>query len=1051
MEKPNNSALNILTEQIIKAIDAKISDNNRKYIDSKFKNLRISGEQIKQNTISGTSLAPNSIPTLKVRDFVAECAQIAVAEIASATIDTAQIENLSAHIADITIATIQNAEIDWANISSLTTAIAYVAVSQIQTATIGFAQIDGLTAGTALITEMLGGKVAITDLAVTDANIVTLNANKITAGTLSVERLIIAGSDKSIVYAVNEINGTAQLSQTTIDGGSITRKTITAEQIIANGITAECLNVTEIFANEALINAITSKNINVAELFASTATLGIVKAANIDVVDLFATNATLKIIKAKHVDTDELFADEATFKKVKSRNIDTDEFLASSGMVHSITGDHLDFETVQLENISTQAIKSIGDSIDISSNEGINIVVGNTVSAMTENIVGQQISLKFENGTYLDDSNKSTKVSVQVFSNGRNIVNTIPNECFIWSRKSTNSSSDAAWNASHIGLKEFLLTTNDVEFTSVIRCHIDISLTLPTFEYSNGDLYLIESQVDVGDHFYVEDGYFYSATADYSMLNGVLYVNGRDVSAVPTEATVVDRTDDPYIADLESEIALTQSGIALMVSKGEHAASINMLSDSISQKVSDEDHTASINMLSDNITLGVIPSGKVVSGSSVLIDENNVNINTKNFSVSAPVLDANNNPTDEAQMQVDRYGLTADKINSPSVASQYDGGAVVTVRTDGTGDFTSLRAAMEDLNGCHIANDITINVQSGITLTEDLTIRGLFGGGEVTINANGATLRGTVTLRGNSTHLVINDLIVKYRKTTGSAIAIRTCQSVVLGGCNIDGNNSNGSAISCQFGSTVRVSLTEMYNATNLISAANGAFVSTDRIKGGYASGGTFYGLRAQGGGMIQCYGTIPAGSVYETGNGQIRSDGTTVDSGAAPAPVPPMTTTTYVANLSGSYRSGWEDTSYIKQGYTTNGEFTGAFWVNNTTLRADLSGKTILSASLTLRRKSGYGKGDKTKIYLHGITATGKSGAPGRSKNYGSIGTIMPGKTKEFAIPTAAVTDLVAGTIQGLALYAGDGSTMAGQVYSTNYCYIYGVGSDAPVLTVTA
>ena len=50
----------------------------------------------------------------------------------------------------------------------------------------------------------------------TDAKIVELSANRITTGTLSVERLIIVGSEKSIVYTINEANGTPQLSQSTI-------------------------------------------------------------------------------------------------------------------------------------------------------------------------------------------------------------------------------------------------------------------------------------------------------------------------------------------------------------------------------------------------------------------------------------------------------------------------------------------------------------------------------------------------------------------------------------------------------------------------------------------------------------------------------------------------------------------------------------------------------------------------------------------------------------------------------------------------------------------
>ena len=75
---------------------------------------------------------------------------------------------------------------------------------------------------------------------------------------------------------INRLNGTTQLSQSTLDGGSITEKSITADQIVAGGITADCLNVEQIFASEALAGKITSRNINVGELFASSATAGII-------------------------------------------------------------------------------------------------------------------------------------------------------------------------------------------------------------------------------------------------------------------------------------------------------------------------------------------------------------------------------------------------------------------------------------------------------------------------------------------------------------------------------------------------------------------------------------------------------------------------------------------------------------------------------------------------------------------------------------------------------------------------------------------------------
>lgn len=262
-----------IAEGIVMALNRAARDNNR-LMDTKLKNFIFTGENIKPLSITNAHIREGSIEIAKIKNLSAEVANLVVANIENATIDTAQIRDLSAYVADITLATIQTADIQWAEIASLTAAVADMTIANVKNARIDFAQIDGLVAGQALITEAVGGKVAIADLAVTDANIVSINADKISAGTISVERLVIVGQEKSIVYAINEANGTTELSQTTIDGGSITRKSITADQIVAQGITADCLNVQEIFANEALIGVITTANLDADEITSNEAFIG---------------------------------------------------------------------------------------------------------------------------------------------------------------------------------------------------------------------------------------------------------------------------------------------------------------------------------------------------------------------------------------------------------------------------------------------------------------------------------------------------------------------------------------------------------------------------------------------------------------------------------------------------------------------------------------------------------------------------------------------------------------------------------------------------------
>ena len=138
-----------------------------------------------------------------------------------------------------------------------------------------------------ITTAMLGTGIVetaqIADGSITDAKVVELTANKITAGILSVERLEIRGSENSIVYALNNIDGALQAQNVnTINGEVLTERTITADKIVANAITSNEIAAKTITANNIAAGTITSN-----EIAASS-----IKAFSIDVDDLFAQNIT---------------------------------------------------------------------------------------------------------------------------------------------------------------------------------------------------------------------------------------------------------------------------------------------------------------------------------------------------------------------------------------------------------------------------------------------------------------------------------------------------------------------------------------------------------------------------------------------------------------------------------------------------------------------------------------------------------------------------------------------------------------------------------------
>ena len=90
---------------------------------------------------------------------------------------------------------------------------------------------------------------------------VEVNANKITAGTLVADRILLKGSEKGLLYALNNLGELTSTEVDTLDGTILTQRTVTADKLVANSITANELDVENIFANEAVLNELFAQNI----------------------------------------------------------------------------------------------------------------------------------------------------------------------------------------------------------------------------------------------------------------------------------------------------------------------------------------------------------------------------------------------------------------------------------------------------------------------------------------------------------------------------------------------------------------------------------------------------------------------------------------------------------------------------------------------------------------------------------------------------------------------------------------------------------------------
>ena len=290
----------------IKAIYADISNLTAKKADIDLANIKdacITTAKIGNAAITTAKIADATITTAKIQDAAITTAQIedaaiTMAKIADAAIATAKIED-----AAITTAKIADAAITTAKIAN-----AAITNAQIANATITTAQIANAAITTALIAKEAVNTAQIADGSITSAKIVELTANKITTGILSVERLELVGSDKSLVYALNNSGELVSKEVNHLDGDFLTERSITADKIVANAITANEIAAKTITANELAVNCITADKIAAGAITTAKIAAGAVDAGTIKAGAITAEKIATGSITADKLKVDDLSA-----------------------------------------------------------------------------------------------------------------------------------------------------------------------------------------------------------------------------------------------------------------------------------------------------------------------------------------------------------------------------------------------------------------------------------------------------------------------------------------------------------------------------------------------------------------------------------------------------------------------------------------------------------------------------------------------------------------------------------------------------------------------
>jgi len=164
-----------------------------------------------------------------------------------------------------------------------------------------YANIDLANINTGIIRTILSEDLLVTDgyianLKVGSAQMVSLDASKITTGTLSAERILITGSDptnpnsKPLLLTLNNLGELVSTSTDSLDGYLITNNTIHAEKIIAESITAREIASQAITADKILAGSITSASGLIGSLDAGDITTGTLDASMVAITNLSASS-----------------------------------------------------------------------------------------------------------------------------------------------------------------------------------------------------------------------------------------------------------------------------------------------------------------------------------------------------------------------------------------------------------------------------------------------------------------------------------------------------------------------------------------------------------------------------------------------------------------------------------------------------------------------------------------------------------------------------------------------------------------------------------------
>ena len=204
------------------------------------------GDLVSKNITTENLAADHAV----VDDLYANYAHITEGVIDNATIGYADVDDLNAHYARITDGVIDNATINHANVIDLDVDYVQADLANIDQAIINSEWVDTIMVQSGLVAH---------EGTVFELDAIQVNASKIKAGTLDVERLIVSVPDQqdpTIIhkYMVHVDPSTGTPSYEKVDADILEDYTITADKIVAEAITATKITTENLVGSGGWIN-----------------------------------------------------------------------------------------------------------------------------------------------------------------------------------------------------------------------------------------------------------------------------------------------------------------------------------------------------------------------------------------------------------------------------------------------------------------------------------------------------------------------------------------------------------------------------------------------------------------------------------------------------------------------------------------------------------------------------------------------------------------------------------------------------------------------------